>query len=341
MSPTPQIRATALLAVLLSSGCPKPLPPTMVPTTTTAVRTSDGWVNHLRHYAGEGEPVLLVHGMGANHYNFDYRHEVSLAHALQERGWDVWITDLRGDWLTVPPSPEVRWEITFDDYARYDIPAAVDAVLSATGAQQVHWVGHSMGGMLLYAWLAQRPETIASGVTICSPSTFEAYEEPWTVRTFRFATQGRGRIPARSLAQLTRPLGRSNPMYGRIANRDNLDWGITKGMARHALSDLPKPVARQALTWLESGALIDTEGRDWVQPADVPLLVLGAQGDRVVAEADVRATCERFPDCTYQLLSRSEGMANDPGHIDPVVGTIVDEVYPAVLSFLEAQRTAP
>ena len=322
-----------ILAAL--AGCVHPLPPTMAPSATLAVRTEDGWVNHLRHYPGPGEPVLLVHGMAANHYNFDYREEVSLAHALVVAGFDVWIPDLRGDRLTVPPDPDARWSITFDDYARRDIPAAVHAVLDQTGARSLHWVGHSMGGMLLYTWLAQEPDTVASGVTLCSPATFEAYEVPWTLKLFRWTTRGRGRIASRGLARATAPLGRSNPMYGRIAERDNLDWGIAKGMARHALSAIPKPVARQGLTWIDTGQFTDAEGQPWVVPADVPLLVLGADSDKVVAPADVAATCELYPDCTYESLA---GM----GHVDPAIGrTAASEVYPRILAFLEGQRVEP
>ena len=79
-------------------------------------------------------------------------------------GFDVWIVSLRGDEGTTPPSRRARRSISFDDYARYDMAAAVDAVRERTGSETVSWVGHSLGGMLLYAWLSQRPETISAGV---------------------------------------------------------------------------------------------------------------------------------------------------------------------------------
>ncbi len=93
-----------LLAALVA--CVKPLPPTMSPDGRLTYATEDGWANELRHYAGSGDPVVLLHGMAANHYNFDYRPEVSLAAHLQDRGFDVWIPELRGDPGATPPPVE-------------------------------------------------------------------------------------------------------------------------------------------------------------------------------------------------------------------------------------------
>ena len=145
-----------MLALIAAAAQP------MVPSDIQTVTTLDGWTLPLRHYAGAGRPVLLVHGLGVNHYNFDWRPDVSLAWWLQVRGWDVWVTTLRGDDGTVPPDPKTRsW--TFEDHARKDLPAVVDTILARTGAAQLDWVGHSMGGMLLYAALSEIPEKIGSG----------------------------------------------------------------------------------------------------------------------------------------------------------------------------------
>jgi pimeloyl-ACP methyl ester carboxylesterase len=42
------------------------------------------------------------------------------------------------------PSPPKK----VDEHLLIDAPAVIEAVLAATGARQLHWVGHSMGGML-------------------------------------------------------------------------------------------------------------------------------------------------------------------------------------------------
>lgn len=317
----------------------EPLPPTLVPDEVVDVVTRDGWTEHLRRYRADGPPVLLVHGMAANHYNWDFRPEVSLAHALQARGYDVWIADLRGDPGTEAPGRREARRIDFDRYATGDVPALVHAVLDRTGADQLYWVGHSLGGMLLYAWLAQEPSTVAGGVTICSPSTFVAYEPSKTVKQWSWVARGKGVVPTRVLAELAAPLGKSNPFWDRLSNPDNLDWDVALGLSRVALSDLPRPLATQALGWVEADALLRRDGSPWIAPVGVPLLVLGAAGDHVVAEPDVAATCATYPDCTYHRLGLEDGFSADYGHIDAVLGKAARaEVYPLVLDWLDGRR---
>src|SRR6476469_492518 len=63
--------------------------------------TTDGWrlaVTRYRPAKAEGPlpsaPVLLVHGIAANRYNFDLTDDLSLARYLAARGYDVWLVEL-------------------------------------------------------------------------------------------------------------------------------------------------------------------------------------------------------------------------------------------------------
>jgi hypothetical protein len=73
------------------------------------------------------------------------------------------------------------------------------------------------------------------------------------------------------------------------------------------------------------------------------VLLMGGAKDRIVASADVAATCARLgPTCTFVSLAQADGASTDYGHIDPVVGvTAAEEVYPMVEQFLVAHRAAP
>jgi lysosomal acid lipase/cholesteryl ester hydrolase len=66
-------------------------------------------------------------------------------------------------------TPNGSW--CFDDYAKKDLPATLDYIREETGYDKLHWVGHSMGGMLYYAVAGalDHQEKIASATTMASP----------------------------------------------------------------------------------------------------------------------------------------------------------------------------
>lgn len=329
-------------------GCVHALGPSMVPDEAVPWATDDGWTGTVRHYRPVGapvdpRPVLLVHGMGANHYNFDFRPEVSLAAYLVERGWDVWVPELRGDPGATAPSRRAAGAWTFDDLATRDLPAVLDAVQAATGQPQVHWVGHSMGGMLLYTTLATTPDRVASGVAIASPATLSTRTRLHELaRGLGWTMGGRGRVPARRVGRALGALGARSPMLRALANPDNVDPPLATGLLRHALTDLPRPLVRQTLAWIATGALTRADGTRWLPDhagTDVPLLLFGASVDRIVPAADVAWGCAVFPRCRYVLLGTEGGFAVEYGHVDAVVGSDAQEVlYPRVWAFLDAQR---
>lgn len=329
-------------AALLSAGCAGHIVrPSMDPREIHQVTTADGWRLDLRRYPSDGPPVLLVHGMSANHYNWDFRPEISLADYLQSHGFDVWVPELRGDQGALPPAGVAHpRRYTFDDHANLDVPAIVRGVLDATGAETVQWVGHSMGGMLLYTQLTRAPEQIRAGVAICSPGTFE---HPIPIhdlaRSARWMVTNRSRIPSRAIGKLIAPFGKVNVLVPQVANPALMDGAMLRGLSAYTLEDVPGPVAHQAMGWLTSGAFTRVDGSQWLEPRSTPLLLMGAARDGVVSEADVAATCARYPNCEYLRLGREQGFSDDYGHVDPVLGrTARDEVYPHVLEFL--QRTA-
>lgn len=302
--------------------------------------TEDGWTLSLRHYPGEGPPVMLVHGMGANHYNWDYAEEISLAHTLGEQGWDVWVPELRGDPGSEAPTRRMARNFTFDDHARFDLPAHTDAVLAHAGADQLYWVGHSMGGILLYTAARDYPEKVAGGVAVCSPFTLQYPNRLHKLaRGFGWAVKGRGLLRQKGLVKALGG-GRAIPVWNVIANRDNIEWSLGKGLAQRALIDMPRPMAHQAIQWSKAGEIQDLDGVSWMpDESDIPLLVFGASVDKIVPWRNVEPACEAFEDCTWHLLGTEGGFEADYGHIDPVLTPQGrDELFPIVVDWLDARR---
>ncbi|MBC7247464.1 MAG: alpha/beta fold hydrolase [Actinobacteria bacterium] len=169
--------------------------------------TGDGVTLRLKRYAREGaQPVILVHGYTGNGLEFDLPHRRhNLALFLAERGYDVWIANFRGCGRWPYHSDTNGWLHSVDHLAALDAPALVDGVSLATGKKPV-WIGHSMGGMVLYMYLAgarmtshdggcevsldpalaaERNRALLGGITIGSPPAFHHGGGAWVATLSR------------------------------------------------------------------------------------------------------------------------------------------------------------
>ena len=112
-------------------------------------------VLHATHATKPGDtpvPVLLVHGFVCNHRVWD-----GVAQALRQRGHSVLALDLEPLFTSI------------DDYAPL-IEQAVTRLCQATHTDQVALVGHSMGGLVIRAWLrAHGNARAAQVITLGTP----------------------------------------------------------------------------------------------------------------------------------------------------------------------------
>eukprot|EP00927_Polykrikos_kofoidii_P054365 TRINITY_DN48790_c0_g1_i1.p1 TRINITY_DN48790_c0_g1~~TRINITY_DN48790_c0_g1_i1.p1 ORF type:complete len:434 (-),score=69.29 TRINITY_DN48790_c0_g1_i1:65-1333(-) len=87
----------------------------------------------------------------------------SLAFILADAGFDVWLTNNRGNMFgvnhtTLSVDSAAFWEFTWDEMALWDLPANVDYVLKATGRSSVSYVGHSQGTIQAFAGFSRNAE---------------------------------------------------------------------------------------------------------------------------------------------------------------------------------------
>lgn len=197
-----------------------------------------------------GEPVLLVHGAATNQHNFTVPEGESLVDYLVAKGYDCWTIDLRGTRTSQPPFERSRWDADLDGMLLYDVPAAINHIRQCTGYGQVHWVGHSLGGMLLYAYLSTfEDDHLACGVTLGSPPGFKGLNmriPGIALLLVRFfpglcGTFIRGNLP---LNRLLRHAPRFFP-----ANVRNLNPALNTGHLVNLIEDPLPRVARQLARW--------------------------------------------------------------------------------------------
>ncbi len=322
------------------------------------VQTEDGWRLGLRRYRPRGsgpryaEPVILCHGLGANHYNLDWDPPNGIAQALAEQGRDCWVICLRGHDGSDRPSffNELRWGFSFDDYLRYDVPASIEYVLSATGAGRAQWVGHSMGGILAYA-LGGTPleERLGGGVVaIASPASYS--NQPylrWIARLGRWLA-GSTRIRQRVVTQLIAPFaGFIDPPFSElvIAPR-SMNGKVVRRLQAWAFEDMSAGVIRQFEDWVWNDAFRSLDKRrDYracMSAFSAPLLLIGGEKDRMVPPACMEAALARLGsvDKTLVILGKSHGQGEEYGHGDLLLGVAAPgEVYPRVAAWLAARAT--
>lgn len=322
------------------------------------VRTADGWRIALRRYRPRGdgprfvEPVILCHGLGANHYNLDWDPPYGVAQALAERGRDCWVIGLRGHHGSDRPrlSNDLRWGFSFDDYLHHDVPAAIEHVLRATGAQRAQWVGHSMGGILAYALGGTEWEKRLGGgiVAVGSPATF-AHQRylVWLVR-LGLLLAGRSRVRKRWISWTVAPWSGffDPPLSELVIAPKSMEGPVIRRLQAHAFEDISAGVMRQFGDWVLNDSLRSADRtkdyRESMRRLQVPVLLVGGSRDKMAPEACVRAAAEAIPsqDKTLLLVGRDHGSRVDYGHGDLLLGVEAPrEIYPAIDRWLRERAT--
>lgn len=136
------------------------------------VTTVDGFIlsvfrvrdlDHLKNKTVR-EPVVLQHGLlgCASHWVSNGPHD-SLAFILAKAGLDVYLANSRGNkycksHVSLKPTDQEFWRWSWQEKAKYDIPATVDAVLKKSGYPNLFYVGHSQGTLIMFAYLSEAPK---------------------------------------------------------------------------------------------------------------------------------------------------------------------------------------
>jgi pimeloyl-ACP methyl ester carboxylesterase len=307
-------------------------------------RVADGWELALSVYGDPARtrrrhPVLLCHGLGSNRLSFDIDHEHSLAAWLVEQGFDVYSIDLRGHGLSERPGPERtrdRWG--FVEYCELDVPAAIDAVLSRTGAERLHFVGHSMGGILLYAHAAVAEPRIRSGITIGSSLDYSdsATAFRWLARLAPLSHL-LPEVPVHWPALLSASASRGGRTFvdPMLVNPDNVELEVYRKLAANVMHPVASRVLRELALAIDGRGMRDSGGRRYVdllarKGYSFPILALAGVADLQCPPAAAR----RFG-TAFAAFGRPHGHRADYGHDDLIMGLYArDEVWPRIGEWL-------
>ncbi|XP_045106990.1 lipase 3-like [Portunus trituberculatus] len=144
------------------------------PAETHEVVTQDGYILQL-HRIPHGSssssssssfrpPILLHHCLLCSSSEFVMNTpDRALAYVLADAGYDVWLTNARGNTysrnhVTLSPDEKAFWQFSWHEMGVYDLPAVIDHVLNVTGETRLKYLGFSMGTTVFWVMLSERPE---------------------------------------------------------------------------------------------------------------------------------------------------------------------------------------
>lgn len=336
-----------LLLALLLSGCAhvagQDLPPEAQRHRAT---TDDGIEIELTRYLPNGEarglPVVLCHGISANARNMDLDERVSMARWFAAQGREAWTMSLRATGASTDP----KGPVNFDDYWRHDLPAVLAYVKRTSGVAQVDYVGHSMGGLVLYAYLSQGGQGVRTAATMGSPtridygSTIESVINDFGIRIVSPSGALPTSLGARLVAPLE-PLVDDGPVERFFYNPQSTSSDSFHRLLLYGTADVAGGVALQLSTMMKTGEFLSFDKRinyrEDMAKVTTPTLVVAARMDRIALTPAVKDGYRALGGPKeWLLITRANGTRGEYGHMDLVIGDrAADEVWSKVLNFFD------
>ena len=320
------------------------------------VTTEDGWRLALHHYVPVEpryrQPVLLIPGIACNRTIFDLNDERSLARDLSGRGFDVWIAEPRGMGLSARAGWKAYFldDYDFDDILSKDIAAVIGWLRKKTGGESVWWVGHSLGGLLGYAWLGRRGEHGLAGlVTVSSPVHLARSLElaPW-MSLSKGMRLGKA-VMLRPIARFVSPLAGWSDRFvsSLVVWPESIESSLKRRILVNTIENIPQGLMEQIRYWHWSGRFTsrDREVDYYLKMNQIvePLLIISPERDRVAPPAAVAPAYQQAAskDKQFRIIGTDSGDDHDFGHGDILVGRYSQElVFAEIADWLEARVIA-
>ena len=244
---------------------------------------------------------------------------------------------------------ERNWNV--DDLVKYDVPAILDYVQRETGIDRVNWIGHSLGGMLVFPYLelAPHPERIANFVGM--GSTIIQAEVP-QIDMLR-ANQGLRLLTlVASPGRLGRPLAFFKvPGMERIDrfyySNENVDRETISRFYGYTLEDTGPGALRQLAPYLKKGHMLSADGTiDYsarLGEITTPTLLIEGDGDIMSDTPSTELTFAGLGsrDKTIMRFGTSSGNIGEYGHCDLVWSRHAPtEVFPPLIDWLDQHQPA-
>ncbi|MBU1276837.1 MAG: alpha/beta hydrolase [Proteobacteria bacterium] len=221
---------------------------------------------------GQGPPLFMVHGLGGSCHDF-----LAMAPDLA-RNFTLLVPDLPG--FGYSDKPDLPYGPDF-------FAQVMAQMAGQLGLRRAHWLGHSMGGQIVFTLALDRPEMVRSLVAVC-PSGGQAGANRWqrALQTVLLTQDERFRFFCPGLLDLAVRLSYGDPSHpsrAELTRRVRAQWAgperalLERSLVRSAQAILAHPV------WPRLGAL------------QAPVLLVQGRLDRVVAAGELQRLYAHLP----------------------------------------------
>jgi pyruvate dehydrogenase E2 component (dihydrolipoamide acetyltransferase) len=213
---------------------------------------------------GNGVPVLLVHGFGADLNTWMFTQPALAA-------------GRRAVALDLPGHGGSAKEVGAGDVE--SLTDAVEGALGALGVERVHLVGHSMGGAIAASLALRRPGLVSSLTLIASAGLGPEVNASFIDGFVRMARR-------REATEVIGLLVRDPALVSRAMVEDVLRY--------KRLDGVPEALAKIAVVWFPGGRQsLDLTGR--IADLAMPVQLIWGRDDRIIPVANAEALASRLP----------------------------------------------
>lgn len=248
----------------------------------------------------------------------------------------------------------VTYDWDFDNYLEEDLPAAMEYIVEHSKVKdgKLLTIGHSMGGILLYALLSKYASQgskcgLAAIVTLAASVDYTTSKSSLKlllpladpVQALNVPV-----VPLGALMTATYPLS-SRPPYvlswlnAQVSAQDMMLPELYEKLVLNNFCTIPTKVLLQLATAFRNGGLRNRAGtflyKDNLHKCDVPILALAGDRDLICPPEAVYETVKLIPasKVSYRVFGKPDGPHY--AHYDLVGGRLATgEVYPCIIEFL-------
>ena len=317
--------------------------------------------------------VILCHGFASNRFTFDLDTDVSVVNYLADIGWDTWLIELRGsgknndiaankqtsvvrtsDWLDnwkntsgISANPgEHRHDWDFSDHVE-DCRAVVEYVNLIT-SRPVHFIGHSMGAMLLQSIAGGesgnkgliRSGCSIAGAVVMESSHWSYFKWLWPI------VQHFGTIHPEYIQKVLAPLSFNlgdNPWKELFVSHRNVDPKVARKLFLKNWEPISIALIDQLRFCLEKGGIRKHDRTQYSKNLKFitsPQLLVAGTCDQQCHPVCMETVNKMITGSVYKLIGVKSGHKHEYGHFDLILGkNAKKEVWDMVSRFMEKNDT--